>query len=275
VLSPTTRLLLRLSAFLFLALGLVLFLFPAWASGEFPWRVTPFLAMTIGGWNLGTAVFAAEAARRRPLAVVFPLLVYLGAFAILELVVLVAFASAFRVSSILTVPYVVTLVVAAVAAISAVVDWRRGASLMDPDGAPLSSTARAADAAFVIFVGVLWIGGAITGAGGAATEGRIFAEPLSLFSVRAFAAFYFSLDVAVVALLWKGRMRAQIAITRAGLALIVPITVAAFLNWGLWDFAARPGGLLYFAAYLVVGILAAILLTRSGSWDVDAGRTSR
>jgi hypothetical protein len=275
VLSPTTRLLLRLSALLYLGLGLVLFLFPQWASGEFPWKVTPFLAMTIGGWALGTAVFASEAARIGRLAIVFPLVIYLGVFAVLELLVLVAFASVFRVSATLTVPYVLTLAVGALAGLSAVVDWRRGASLDDPGAPPLSRVAKIADAVFVIFVLGLWLGGAISGQGGTATEGRIFAEPLSLFSVRAFAAFYFALDIAVLALLWKGRMRAEIAISRAGLALLGPIVLAAILNLGLFDFAARPGGLLYFAAYLVAGVLIVIILTRIQGWRIDTREASR
>jgi hypothetical protein len=32
------------------------------------------------------------------------------------------------------------------------------------------------------------------------------------------------------------------------------ITLAAFVNIRLFDFVARPGGLLYFGAYLIVGI---------------------
>jgi hypothetical protein len=203
------------------------------------------------------------------------MLVYLGMFALLELLVLVVFASAFRVSVALTIPYVATLVVGAVAAIAAAIDWRRGASLDDPGYPPLSRMARVADTAFVLFVAALWLGGTISGQGGAATEGRIFAEPLSLFSVRAFAAFYFALDLAAVVLVWRAGMRAQVAISLAALAFIVPITLAAFFNWNLWDFASRPGGLLYFAAYLVVAVLIVIVLTRTQGWRVDSGETAR
>jgi hypothetical protein len=40
----------------------------------------------------------------------------------------------------------------------------------------------------------------------------------------------------------------------AAYGFIIAITIAAFVYLDLFDFAARPGGLLYFGAYLIVGI---------------------
>lgn len=271
MLTPVTRRVLRVSAALYLALGVVLFLAPGWAAENFAWNVSPFLAMTIGGWCLGTAVIASETARIGRIAVVLPMLVYLGAFAILELAVLIAFAGAFRGSATLTVPYVAMLIVGAVSAVAGGIDWvRQPTSRVDPDDVPLSRSVIGVDIAFVLFVAALWIGGSIARDGGAATDGRIFGEPLSLFSVRAFAAFYFALDVAILSLVWRGRMRAQYAISRAGLLLIVPITGAALLNIGVFDFGARPAGIIYFAAYIVTGVLVAIILTRDRAWRSEA-----
>lgn len=34
----------------------------------------------------------------------------------------------------------------------------------------------------------------------------------------------------------------------------MPITLAAFVNIGLFDFVGRPGSLIYLAAYVLVGI---------------------
>jgi hypothetical protein len=44
--------------------------------------------------------------------------------------------------------------------------------------------------------------------------------------------------------------------------LIIAITAAALVYISLFDFAQRPGGILYFAAYIVVGIAAAVLVVR-------------
>src|SRR5690349_19536647 len=42
-LSPTARIMVRVTAGLFLLLGLVLFLAPGWASPNFLWKVSPFV----------------------------------------------------------------------------------------------------------------------------------------------------------------------------------------------------------------------------------------
>ena len=47
---------------------------------------------------------------------------------------------------------------------------------------------------------------------------------------------------------------------QTGLALIVPITVAALAYIDKFDFAGRPGGLVYIGIYVVVGIAVCILL---------------
>ncbi len=44
------------------ALGVVLFVAPAWSAERFPWGVSDFVAMTIGGWCIGSAVLAWQAA---------------------------------------------------------------------------------------------------------------------------------------------------------------------------------------------------------------------
>ena len=51
MLSSASRTLTRLSAIGYLLIGTVLFLAPDWASGQFPWNVSSFVVMTIGGWG--------------------------------------------------------------------------------------------------------------------------------------------------------------------------------------------------------------------------------
>jgi hypothetical protein len=109
---------------------------------------------------------------------------------------------------------------------------------------------------------VLAVCGFLAGQGGLSTTGQIFPEPLTLFTVRAFAAFYLALAVGLVALLLRPRAASGFMLGIAGVALIVPILAAAFLNLGAFDFAARPLGILYLAAYLVVLFPAAAFLWR-------------
>ena len=76
MLSFTSRSRVRLSAVCYLLLGAVLFLAPTWSSGEFPWKVSPFVVMTIGGLCLGNAAFAWQSARLWRWSVVYPSLIY-------------------------------------------------------------------------------------------------------------------------------------------------------------------------------------------------------
>ena len=54
--------------------------------------------------------------------------------------------------------------------------------------------------------------------------------------------------------MWERNMSTLLNHAAAAYGLIVAITFAAFVYIRLFDFAARPGGLLYFGAYLIVGI---------------------
>lgn len=47
--------------------------------------------------------------------------------------------------------------------------------------------------------------------------------------------------------------------------LIVAITAAALFYFNLFDFARRPGGMAYFAAYLVVGSVLLFTFRRFGT----------
>ena len=57
-LSSRVQYLLAATAVAYVVVGLPLFFAPEWASEHFAWRVSPFVAMTAGGWCLGTAAFA-------------------------------------------------------------------------------------------------------------------------------------------------------------------------------------------------------------------------
>jgi len=262
MLSPTSRWLTRILSALYAALGLILFLAPDWSAANFSWKVSPFVAMTMGGWCLGNAIIAWESARVWRWAVVHPNLIYLWLFGLLETIVLITFGDRLILDVVMAWPYIATLAVTLLAGVVGVVDWLRLRPALTPEGAPVSSGVRGGVIFFVVFVGFLAVGGSLAQPGGLSTEGGVFPEKLSLFTVRAFAAFYAALSLAAVPLLWTKGSAPILAFGRVGIGLILPITVAAIVNLGQFDFAARPGGLVYFGAYLGTLIVTVFLILR-------------
>ncbi|HET7087285.1 MAG TPA: hypothetical protein VFL17_01410 [Anaerolineae bacterium] len=262
MLSLTSRWLTRALAALYAILGAILFLAPEWSAASFSWNISPFVAMTIGGWCLGNAVFAWEGARIWRWSIVHPLLIYLWLFGLLETTVLITFSDRVILNVPLAWPYIGTLLLTILAGLLGVIDWLRLRPPLTPEGAPVSRTARGLIVFFVVFVGALAIGGTQAQPGGLSTEGGIFPEKLTLFTVRAFAAFYAALSLAALPLLWARGIAPVLAVGRAGIGLIVPITAAAIVNLAQFDFAARPGGLLYFAAYVGTLVVTIVLLVR-------------
>ena len=57
MLSNTSRLLTYLTGILYAILGFLLFFLPEQLAPVFAWKVTPFMAMTIGGWCIGNVWF--------------------------------------------------------------------------------------------------------------------------------------------------------------------------------------------------------------------------
>jgi hypothetical protein len=117
-LSPLSRTITRILAFAYGLFGLFLFVAPSWSAPRFPWKVTAFMAMTMGGWCLGNAVMAGVAVRNWRWPAAQGLLAYLWTFGMGEVAVLVWFRHALRVGQVLTWPYLaclgLTLVAAAV-----------------------------------------------------------------------------------------------------------------------------------------------------------------
>jgi hypothetical protein len=162
------------------------------------------------------------------------------------------------------VPYLVGLIALMVSAVAGI-GWfiRDRPALREGGHAPVG--ARAGAVGFVVLVAALALATAIAAPGGLTTEGRVFPETMTLFSARAFAAFFSSLALGALTLLV---LRASVAAYRffaaTGLLLIAPITLAALVNIGRFDFVGQPGHAVYLGAYLVVGAGAAglLILTR-------------
>ncbi len=258
-LSEGNRRLTRVSAAAFAVLGVVFFVFPAWSSDEFPWRVSDFMAMTMGGWCLGNAWIGWWAARDWRWASVYPLLIYYWTFAAVEVAVLVWFRDLIRFDGLLTWPYLVTLGLALVTAVWGVADLvRRRPATSGPDDLSSPRGIRILGAVFVLLVGFLAFKGLSDPESGQTLN--IFPEPLSSFTIRAFAVFYGSIAVGAVPLVFARIITPTLSYAKGGMGLIVPITVAAFVYLHLFDFEEHPRQVIYIGAYVGVFIAAVGLL---------------
>ena len=264
MLSNTSRWLTYLLALLYAVLGASLFFLPESLSSVFAWKVTPFMTMTIGGWCLGNAWMAWVTARRWKWNLVFSSLLYLWIFGIGEFLVLVNFRNALVLAHPIAWLYLITLIVNTVAAIIGVIDWFR----IRPNLAPsthFKPVEYVATLAFIVFVGFLGLYGTVAPLGAPGTNGGIFPELMSPFTLRSFGLFYFSLSLAVIPHLWNQNHSAILHHAYAAYGLIVFITFAAFVYIRLFDFSAHPGGLAYFGAYLIVGIPLIFVFLRLGT----------
>lgn len=265
MLSSVSRWLTYLTAILYAVLGLFLFFFPEQLAPVFAWSVTPFMTMTLGGWALGNAWLAWITARRWQWSLVYTALLYLWLFGLGELLVLFNFRERLVLAHPIAWLYLITLVVNAMTALVGFIDWLRIRPGLVSSNPPLSSGQYAATIAFVLFVGFLGLYGSTAQIGAPGTNGGIFPEVMSLFTLRSFGMFYLTLALGVVPYLWNRNVNAILHHSIASYGLIVFITIAAFVYLGLFDFASRPGGLLYFIAYLAVGIPLLFIFRRHGT----------
>ena len=87
-------------------------------------------------------------------------------------------------------------------------------------------------------------------------HGIIFPEPLSLFTLRSFGAFYFSLACSAVVLARVQRLAAVTVHVMGGVVLIVLITLAGLVYLPVFDFAEHPFQSAYLGVYLLALVLA-------------------
>ncbi len=265
MLSNASRLLTYICAVLYGILGILMYIMPEQLAPVFAWKVTAFMTMTIGGWCIGNAWIAYITARRWKWNLVYSSLIYLWIFGIGELIVLFLFRDKLVLVHPIAWLYFVTLLVNVLAAIVSVVDYLRIRPSNVPDGEIITNPQKIPTAAFVLFVGFLGLYGLTAQIGDVGTNGGIFPEVMSLFTLRSFGVFYFSLAVSVVPYFWKSSRNALLHHSSAAFALILFITIAAFLYLPLFNFAERPGGSLYFIVYLAVGIPLLFVFSKYGT----------
>lgn len=254
MLSTTSRLLTYACAVLYGILGVLMYMMPEQLAPVFAWKVTAFMTMTIGGWCIGNAWLAYITARRWEWKLVYTALIYLWMFGIGELIVLFLFRDKLVLAHPIAWLYLVTLIVNALAALIGIIDYLRLRPSNTLSGATITRTQSILAIAFVIFVGFLGFYGMTAQVGDLGTNGGIFPEIMSLFTLRSFGVFYFSLAMAVIPYFWDKSLNAILHHSIAAYALVVFITLAAFVYIRLFDFVAHAGGSLYFIAYLAVGI---------------------
>jgi len=264
MLSQPSRLLAYLVAILYAILGAALFFFPEGMAPVFAWKVTGFMTMTIGGWCLGNAWLAFIAARRWEWRLVHPALIYLWSFGILETLVVILFRSKLQLTHPIAWIYLLTLAVNILAAILGVVDWLR-LRPANPESERMTGFMRFLAIGFVVFVGFLGLYGLSAKIGDPGTNGEIFPEVMSLFTLRSFGAFYLSLTIGMIPLLFEKSRAPFINYAYAAFGLIAIITIAAFAYLRLFNFNEHPFGLTYFTAYIVAGLFSIYLFWKYGT----------
>ncbi len=254
MLSNTSRLFTYFCAMLYGVLGSLLFLFPEQLASVFAWKVTAFMTITIGGWCLGNAWLAYITARRWQWRQVYSALIYLWLFGIGDLIVLFIFRDKLKLEHPIAWLYFITLIINTLTAFIGIFDYLRIRPSSTLSGQTFTNIQSLFAVAFVIFVGGLGLYGLAAQIGAPGTNAGIFPEVMSLFTLRSFGVFYFSLALAIVPYFWDRSLYAILHHSFAAYGLIFFITIAAFIYIELFNFSERPGGLAYFGAYLVAGI---------------------
>jgi hypothetical protein len=232
------------------------------------------MTMTIGGWCLGNAWLAFITARRWDWGLNRASLLYLWLFGVAELLVLFAFREKLILQHPVAWLYLLTLIINVVTAFVGITDYIRLRPANTPNGEILSWAQKVPALLFVFFVGFLGAYGITAQIGDAGTNGGIFPEVMSLFTLRSFGVFYFSLALGVLPFFWRAGHKTVLHHSFASYGLIVFITLAAFRYLPLFNFAQRPGGLLYFGVYLLAGIPLAFLFRKYGTGTRDSSHTN-
>lgn len=259
-LSPFARKLMTISAAVFGLVGLILFLVPNWAAANFSWKVSPMVAMTMGGWCLGTAVMAGIVAYRHRWNVIYASLLYLGTFSVTESIVLVIHRARINLDAALAWPYIGMLALGVLTAFVVLSEWWRRKPTLTDEGGPVAAWARVVVWNFIFFVFSLSAFAFSAQWTGVGLGGGVFPEPLTLFTLRGFGAFYFSLALSVCALVRTRRADALTVHVQGGTALIVFITLAALVYLEKFNFSEKPLQTIYPGVYLAALCLSVLYL---------------
>jgi hypothetical protein len=268
-LSPASRWLTRVLSVAYLVLGLVMFAFPDWSARHFPWKVSSFIAMTLGAYLLGNAWIAGVVQRTWTFARVYSLLSYLWLFGLLETAVVIIHRAKLITGAALTDPYLIMLGLTVAAALVGLADWIRLRPQLQSGGRPKPAWARSLEIAFVIVVA--FIAAEVLDGPKSALDARYFPQPLTTFTLGALGVFYLSLSLAVLVMVPQRGTATLITHLQGTVALVTIIVIATLVNIGIFHFGAHPRRIVYLATYVVVLVGAwAILLWDRRSASVPA-----
>ena len=249
-LSPASRWLTRVVAAAYLLLGLVMFAFPVWSAHHFPWKVSSFVAITLGSYLLGNAWIAAVAQHTWTFASVYSLLLYLWLFGVLETAVVLIHRDKLITGAVLTVPYLIMLGLTVIAAMAGLADWIRRRPPLRSGGIAMPGLVRGLLVAFVIVVG--FIAAVVLYGPASAHDARYFPQPLTSFTLGALGVFYLSLSLSVLAMVTQPGMDTVATYLRGTVVLVAVIVVATLLYIGIFHFGGHPRRIVYLGTYLVV-----------------------
>ena len=256
MLSRGARAVHRLTAAAYFGFGAALFLAPTWAADRFPWTITPFVAMTIGGWCLGVTAFCWIGGRHGPLGTMLPVLAFVWLFGLSEIVVVFVDKPAFQADAPLALPYVLSLALTLASGGFGLLEiWHRtraGEPLHGEGPERVTRGVQVALAGVATALGLLAIVVAFAGTVGPATSGKVFPEPVTLFTVRAFAALNLSMAIGALVAAIGGSRSASAWLALAAIFLVGPTLIAALANLGAFDLANRPLGAVYVLGYAVL-----------------------
>jgi hypothetical protein len=221
--------------------------------------------MTIGGWSLGNAWLAWITARRWQWNLVFSALIYLWLFGVGELVVVFLFRQKLNLAHPIAWLYLSTLLLNTLTAVTGFVDWLRIRPSARSTRQGFGRLLYGSLIFYILFVGFLGFYGLTAQVGAPGTNGGIFPEIMSPFTLKSFGMFYLTLALGVIPFLWNQNLSAILHHGFASFGLIIFITVAAFLYFHLFNFATKPGGAAYLIAYLGVGIAVILMLRKYGT----------
>jgi hypothetical protein len=253
-LSRLSRLLTAATAVGSGVLGLLLFLAPGWAAPRFAWSVSELVAMSIGGWFLGNAIWAARIARDWNWARWSSGLAYLWGFGGLQACVLAAHADKVRSTTPLAWLYLAMIGVQAVAAVVGVADVVRLRPSTRLAGPPVPRWLRVAVVAFVIFVTFLFAVAMLRPS--AAVGGAIFPEDMSPFTVRSFGVYFLTLVLGALLVTRRPTLEPLTLHMEGGLGITVSILIASLAHLDVFDFGAHPGQWIYLGSYVLVLVIS-------------------
>jgi hypothetical protein len=265
MLSHTSRWLTYLIAILYAVLGILLFFFSGALAPVFAWKVTAFMAATMGGWCIGNAWSAFISARRWDWKLVYPSLIYLWVFGVTELGVLIAFRDKLVLQHPIAWLYLVTIGLNALAAVLGVYEWSRLRPAHETFGPQAKPFHYFLISAFVAIVAGLAVYGLYAQVGDVGTNGGVFPEVMSLFTLRAFAVFYLSLCLSAAVMLRERNLSTLLTYGFSSYLLVIAITAAIFVYFNLFDFSAHPGQLIYVGAYFLIGIPLTWTIIKEGT----------